>query len=186
MKTELDDLKSLLFLLRFGRAVVDRQDNGHSQHGAGQFLYALLNDGLAIEIGSGEKIAVLVPGLEHCANHALNIRRELAVGSCLGSLFPALQQARQLEAESSKGKKNPPKGAQLHGQRDKPAATYGGGYCWGLLPLNVDGAKVEEVRRDTEPGGGVGAATPAICEPSPSRCKVGASSLPLGFRPCAT
>src|SRR5258708_39261 len=32
--------------------------------------------------------------------------------------------------------------------------------------------------------GGRGAATPAVCEPSPSFCRVTASSLPLGFSPC--
>jgi len=34
--------------------------------------------------------------------------------------------------------------------------------------------------------GGVGAATPAVCEPSPSFCNVLASSFPLGLSPCAS
>ena len=42
---------------------------------------------------------------------------------------------------------------------------------------------MEEVSRETAPGGGVGCAIPAVCEPKPSRCKVGASSFPLAFRP---
>ena len=34
-------------------------------------------------------------------------------------------------------------------------------------------------------GGGVGGATPAVSEPSPSFCSVRASSLPVGLNPCA-
>ncbi len=37
---------------------------------------------------------------------------------------------------------------------------------------------------EEEATGGIGAATPAVCEPRPSFCKVTASSLPLGFNPC--
>ena len=42
----------------------------------------------------------------------------------------------------------------------------------------------EDVKRDTAPGGGVGAATPAVSEPNPSLCKVKASNRPVGFSPC--
>ena len=34
--------------------------------------------------------------------------------------------------------------------------------------------------------GGKGGATPVVCEPSPSFCKVFASSFPVAFRPCAS
>lgn len=34
--------------------------------------------------------------------------------------------------------------------------------------------------------GGNGGATPAVCEPRPNCCSVFASSLPLGFNPCAS
>src|SRR5437588_9280352 len=39
------------------------------------------------------------------------------------------------------------------------------------------------VAMEDEVIGGIGAATPAVCEPRLSFCSVGASSLPLGFRP---
>jgi len=54
---------------------------------------------------------------------------------------------------------------------------------WRRPDSNGPAATFEEVRREVAPGGGVGAATPAISEPNPSRCKVGASNLPLGFSP---
>ena len=57
-------------------------------------------------------------------------------------------------------------------------------YCRLADSVVEEGAFAEEVRRDVAPGGGVGAAIPAVCEPSPSRCNVGASSLPLTFSPC--
>jgi hypothetical protein len=53
------------------------------------------------------------------------------------------------------------------------------------VSVGEGGDITEEVKRDTAPGGGVGAATPAVCEPSPSFCKVNASNLPVGFRPWA-
>ena len=49
-----------------------------------------------------------------------------------------------------------------------------------------EGSGGEEVvlsNRLAEFGGGVGAARPAVWEPSPSFCRVGASSLPVGFKP---
>ena len=48
----------------------------------------------------------------------------------------------------------------------------------------MEGLFVDEVSRETAPGGGVGSASPAVCEPRPSRCNVGASNLPLAFSPC--
>ena len=39
------------------------------------------------------------------------------------------------------------------------------------------------VRIEDEVIGGIGAATPAVCEPSPSFCRVGASSFPEGLSP---
>ena len=39
------------------------------------------------------------------------------------------------------------------------------------------------VGSEDEAMGGIGAATPAVCDPRPSFCSVGASSLPLGFSP---
>ena len=58
--------------------------------------------------------------------------------------------------------------------------------CYGRRAVSVGdvGAITDEVRRDTAPGGGVGAATPAVCDPSPSFCRVNASSLPVGLSPC--
>src|SRR5205085_4751253 len=47
-----------------------------------------------------------------------------------------------------------------------------------------EGLFFDEVSRETAPGGGVGSAIPAVCERRPSRCKVGASNLPLAFSPC--
>src|SRR5215468_4935733 len=58
-------------------------------------------------------------------------------------------------------------------------------YCRRAVSVGDAGAATEEVRRDTAPGGGVGAATPAVCEPKPSFCKLSASSLPVGLSPCA-
>ena len=39
------------------------------------------------------------------------------------------------------------------------------------------------VAAEEELTGGMGAATPAVCEPRPNFCKVRASSLPLGLSP---
>jgi len=58
-------------------------------------------------------------------------------------------------------------------------------YCRRAVSAGDAGRTTEEVRRDTAPGGGVGAATPAVCEPRPSFCKLSASSLPVGLSPCA-
>src|SRR5262249_1436471 len=58
-------------------------------------------------------------------------------------------------------------------------------YCRRAVSAGDAGATTEEVRRDTAPGGGVGAATPAVCDPRPSFCKLSASSLPVGLSPCA-
>src|SRR5579863_1279953 len=62
-------------------------------------------------------------------------------------------------------------------------ASRGYGY-WRRADSELTERELEEVRRDTEPGGGVGAATPAVCEPRPNFCRVRASSLPVGFKPC--
>jgi len=63
---------------------------------------------------------------------------------------------------------------QLEGEcnRDSPQDAYSRLAVWVVLA-----AAEEEVT------GGIGAATPAVCEPRPSLCKVTASSLPLGFNP---
>src|SRR6516162_5500395 len=58
-------------------------------------------------------------------------------------------------------------------------------YCRRAVSAGDAGRTTEEVRRETAPGGGVGAATPAVCEPSPSFCRDKASSFPVGFSPCA-
>jgi hypothetical protein len=42
------------------------------------------------------------------------------------------------------------------------------------------------VASEEELTGGIGGARPAVCEPRPSFCKVFASSLPEGFRPCTS
>ncbi len=43
----------------------------------------------------------------------------------------------------------------------------------------------DETSFEEEFAGSIGAATPAVCEPRPSFCNVGASSFPEGFNPCA-
>jgi len=50
----------------------------------------------------------------------------------------------------------------------------------GSVELNL-----EELNRETAPGGVCGAATPAVVEPNPNFCNVAASNLPVGFNPCA-
>src|SRR5262249_21487183 len=53
--------------------------------------------------------------------------------------------------------------------------------CYCLLTIVFDGPSELE-----EATGGMGAATPAVVEPRPSCCRVLASSLPVGFKPCAS
>ncbi len=52
-------------------------------------------------------------------------------------------------------------------------------YCWRAVCL-------EEVFVEDELTAGIGGAAPATSEPSPSCCKVLASNLPVGFRPCVS
>ena len=42
----------------------------------------------------------------------------------------------------------------------------------------------DEINREVEFGGMIGAATPAVCEPRPSFCSVNASSFPVGVKRC--
>jgi hypothetical protein len=52
--------------------------------------------------------------------------------------------------------------------------------------LSVEGSaelNLEELNLETAPGGVCGAPAPAVVEPNPNFCNVGASSLPVGFNP---
>src|SRR5262249_22986125 len=47
-----------------------------------------------------------------------------------------------------------------------------------------EGSRLDETSREVALGGIIGAATPAVDDPRPSFCSVGASSFPEGFSPC--